>query len=54
MTAYYEEIMELWKARKFSDAISYFSQWIPKGLVSQGEIDAPVGMRIVDWINSWK
>ena len=37
MTAYYEEIMELWKARKFSDAISYFAQRMPKGLVSEEE-----------------
>ena len=39
MTGHYEEIMELWKARKFFDAISYFCQWIPKGLVSQEEIE---------------
>jgi hypothetical protein len=39
MTAYYEEIMELWKARKFSDAISYFSQWMPRGLLCQEEIE---------------
>lgn len=35
MTAYYEEIMELWKAGKFFDAIRYFSRWIPEGLVSE-------------------
>jgi hypothetical protein len=40
MTTYYEEIMELWKAKKFSDAISYFSQWISKGLLSQEEIES--------------
>ena len=39
MTAYYEEIMELWKAGKFFDAISYFAQWIPKGLASHEEIE---------------
>jgi hypothetical protein len=37
MTAHYEEIMELWKEGKFFEAISFFSQWMPKGLVSQGE-----------------
>ena len=40
MTAYYEEIMELWKAEKFSDAISYFSRWMPKGLVSEEESES--------------
>ncbi len=39
MTAYYEEIMELWKAGKFVDAISYFSQWMSKGLLVEGEIE---------------
>jgi hypothetical protein len=39
MTAYYEEIMELWKAGKFSDAIRYFSQWMSKGLLGQKEIE---------------
>ena len=38
MTAYYEEIMELWKAGNFVDAIRSFSRWIPKGLVSEEEI----------------
>ena len=37
MTAYYEEIMELWKAGKFFDAIRYFSRWMPEGLVSEEE-----------------
>jgi len=37
MTAYYEEIMELWKAGKFFDAIRYFSRWVLKGLVSEEE-----------------
>jgi hypothetical protein len=40
MTAYYEEIMELWKARKFSDAISYFSHWMSEGLLGQKEIES--------------
>ena len=39
MTVYYEEIMELWKAEKFFDAIRYFGQWMSKGLYSQGEIE---------------
>jgi hypothetical protein len=39
MTVYYEEIMELWKAGRFFDAISYFGQWMSKGLYSQGEIE---------------
>ena len=38
MTVYYEEIMELWKVRKFFDAISYFGQWMSKGLLTQEEI----------------
>ena len=37
MTTYYEEIMELWKAEKFFDAIRYFSRWMPEGLVSEEE-----------------
>ena len=37
MTAHYEEIMELWKEGKFSDAISYFSRWMSKGLVTYDE-----------------
>jgi hypothetical protein len=40
MSAYYEEILELWKAGKFLDAISCFGQWIPEGLVSQEEIES--------------
>ena len=39
MTVYYEEIMEFWRARKFSDAISYFSQWMSKGLLGHEEIE---------------
>jgi hypothetical protein len=39
MTTHYEEIMELWKARKFSDAISYFSHWMSEGLLGQKEIE---------------
>jgi hypothetical protein len=38
MTIYYEKIMELWKAGNFFDAIGYFGQWIPGGLLSQEEI----------------
>lgn len=38
MTAYYEEIMELWKAGSFLDAIKYFSRWMPKGLLNEEEI----------------
>jgi hypothetical protein len=37
MTAHYEEIMELWKAGKFFDAIRYLSDLIPEGLVSEEE-----------------
>ncbi len=40
MTVYYEEIMELWKAEKFFEAISYFSQWLSKGLLSDKEIES--------------
>jgi hypothetical protein len=38
MTVYYETIMELWKAGEFFDAISYFGQWMSKGLLTQEEI----------------
>jgi hypothetical protein len=37
MTAHYEEIMELWKAGNFLDAIRYLSRWMPEGLVSEEE-----------------
>ncbi len=37
MSIYYEEIMELWKAGKFFDAIRYFSWWMQKGLLSEEE-----------------
>ena len=40
MTACYEEIMELWEAGKFLEAISHFSQWISKGLLIEGEIES--------------
>ena len=40
MTLYYEEIMELWQAGNFSDAISYFTQWMPEGLLSQDETES--------------
>jgi len=39
MAAYYEEAMELWKAGKFFDAVSYFSQWMLKGLLGQEETE---------------
>ena len=39
MTTHYEEIMELWKAGKFFDAISHFSQWMSEGLLGQEEIE---------------
>jgi hypothetical protein len=39
MTAYYEELMELWKAKKFSDSISYFSEWMSESLLGQEEIE---------------
>jgi hypothetical protein len=32
--------MELWKAGNFLDAISYFSQWISKGLLNEEEIES--------------
>ena len=40
MTADYEEIMELWKAGKFFDALSYFSQWMSEGLLHEEEIES--------------
>ncbi len=40
MTAYYEEIMELWKAGKFVEAIRFFSQWMSKGLVTEKETES--------------
>lgn len=39
MTAHYEEIMELWRAGNFFDAISYFAQWVQEGLLSKEEIE---------------
>jgi hypothetical protein len=39
VTAYYVEIMELWKVGKFFDAIRYFSRWMPEGLVSEEETE---------------
>jgi hypothetical protein len=39
MTAYYEKIMELWKAGKFFDAINYFGQLISGGSLSQEEFE---------------
>ncbi len=38
--AHYEELMELWKAGKFLDAIKYFSPWMQKGLVSENEVES--------------
>ncbi len=35
MTAYYEEIMELWKAGDFSEAISFFSEWLSKDSLAE-------------------
>ena len=40
MTAYYEELMELWKAGKFFDAIKYFSRWMQEGLVTEKEVES--------------
>jgi hypothetical protein len=39
VTVYYEEIIELWKAGKFLDAISFFSQWFSKSLLFEKEIE---------------
>ncbi len=39
MTAYYEEIMELWKAGKIFESIRHFSQWLSKGLLSEKETE---------------
>ncbi len=39
MSIYYEEIMELWRAGKFFDAISHFSDWLSKGLLSEEETE---------------
>ena len=37
MTAYYEEIMEIWREGKYFDAIRNFSRWMLKGLVAKDE-----------------
>ncbi len=37
MTVYYEEILELWKAGNFFDAVRCFSLRMQKGLVSEEE-----------------
>ena len=39
MTVYCEEIMELWKAGEFFGGISYFGQYLSKGLLLQEEIE---------------
>jgi len=39
MTDQYEKVMDLWKAGKFFDSISYFSQWMSEGLLGQEEIE---------------
>ena len=39
MTDYCEKVMDLWQARKFSDAISHFSQWMSEGELGQQEIE---------------
>ncbi len=40
MTDQYKKIMELWEAKKFSDAISRFRQWMSEGSLSQKEIES--------------
>lgn len=40
MTAHYEQIVELWKAGKFFDAVRYFSRWTTEGLVSEKESES--------------
>ena len=37
MTVYYEEIIELWQTGNYFDAISFFSQWLSKGLLLKKE-----------------
>jgi hypothetical protein len=37
MTVYYEEIIELWQAGNYFDAIGFFSQWLSKGLLLEKE-----------------
>ena len=38
MTVYYEEIMELWQAGKFFEAISYSNQLMSENLLNEKEI----------------
>ncbi len=33
MSTYYDEVMELWRAGRFVDAINHFSDWLSKGLL---------------------
>jgi hypothetical protein len=40
MTAHYEEIMELWKAGKFFEAISYFCESMAEGLLNEEETES--------------
>jgi len=40
MNGRYEKIMELWEAKKFSDAISHFGQWMSEDLLSPEEIQS--------------
>ncbi len=39
MAACYDEVVELWRAGKFFDAISHFSDWLSKGLLSEKETE---------------
>ena len=37
MTVYYQEIIELWQTGNYFDAITFFSQWLSKGLLLEKE-----------------
>ncbi len=40
MTVYYEELMELWQAKRFFEAISYFCESMAEGLLNQEETES--------------
>lgn len=39
MSTYYEEILKLWEVAKYFEAVSCFSEWLSKGLMSESETE---------------
>ena len=51
MSAYYEKLIDLWKAGKIKEAISYFEKWKIEGLLNKEEIEE-LEKKIPDWIEN--